>query len=292
MEADKLLLLLLQADARGESMNEKAVHVRELAGWDLDTDEYRSGDFSPDKLSSARRIIAQRKAFETWNALLEEESDMLQDSLSAHRSRADLHDEMTGLEWSLGVVDLRFLLAFQRRLAFHSEFPQISIPTEEDWPALIALSFGPARPVEYELIRDPAAGTFVLQSGNPNLHLRVSKDAPAAISVHAGSPFFEVAQYRGRWFLRDGYHRAYALLQAGIFRAPAAIVQARTLEELGAVQPWFFSEEILFSSAPPRVMDFLDDALTIEYDRPLLIKTLRVTIEEALEPATSTGGSI
>jgi hypothetical protein len=58
------------------------------------------------------------------------------------------------------------------------------------------------------------------------------------------------------------------------------IVHARTLQELGAVRPWFFSEEVLFSPTPPRVVDFLDDALVLEYDRSPLIKTLRITMEE------------
>ena len=89
-------------------------------------------------------------------------------------------------------------------------------------------------------------------------------------TVHAGSPFFEVALYRDRWFLRDGYHRAYALLKAGIFKLPAVIVQARTRAELGAVQPWFFSEETLLFvlSTARHLADFLNDALTLDYDRP------------------------
>jgi hypothetical protein len=129
----------------------------------------------------------------------------------------------------------------------------------------------------------------LLRSGNPNLQLRISDDASSPIAVHAGSPFFEVAQYRERWFLRDGYHRAYSLLQAGVFRVPAVIVQARTLEELGAMRPWFFPEEVLFSPTPPRVTDFLDDELVLEYDRIPLIKTLRVAVEEAFVPAVSSG---
>ncbi len=104
------------------------------------------------------------------------------------------------------------------------------------------------------------------------------------VAVH----FFEVADFGGRWFLRDGYHRAYRLLRAGIVHFPSIIIRARTLAELGPVQPWFFSEETLFNPTPPRVIDFLDDDLTIEYTRPRLLKTLRVTIEESIEPARST----
>jgi len=68
---------------------------------------------------------------------------------------------------------------------------------------------------------------------------------------------------------------------------PAVIVRANTIEELGPTKPWFFSEELLFSETPPLVLDFLNDELVLEYNRPALIKTLRITMEETLSPATS-----
>jgi hypothetical protein len=61
---------------------------------------------------------------------------------------------------------------------------------------------------------------------------------------------------------------------AGRFHLPAVIVRAGTVEELGAVSPWFFPEEVLLSSLPSRVIDFLDDALVLENSRSPLIKTL------------------
>jgi len=106
------------------------------------------------------------------------------------------------------------------------------------------------------------------------------------ISLHGGSPFFEVAEYRGRWFLRDGYHRAYTLLRANVFHLPAVIIYARTLAELGPIGQWFFAEEVLFGPTPPRIIDFLDDQLTIEYTRRRMLKTIRVTMEESFAPAT------
>jgi hypothetical protein len=37
----------------------------------------------------------------------------------------------------------------------------------------------------------------------------------------------------------------------------------------------------LLSAAPPWVIDFLDDALVIEYNRSPLLKTLRIAVEES-----------
>jgi hypothetical protein len=273
-------------------MSGERIQIRELAGWDLDDYQYRPVSFEPDtfgrcRQSHARRLVAQRSPFQTASALLKAETAALDDRLAIQASRADLQAEMADLDWSLGLVDLRLLLAFQRRLALNPSLSQNLAHSADNWSALMALSFGPPKPVVCDLIRDGT--TLILRSGNPNLHFRISSDRSSPVTVHAGSPFFEVAQYRGRWFLRDGYHRAYTLLRAGIFRLPAVIVQVRTLEELGVTQPWFFPEEVLFSPSPPRVTDFLDDALILEYDRPPLIKTLRVTMEETLSPPSPLG---
>lgn len=161
---------------------------------------------------------------------------------------------MNGLSWSLGVVDLRDLIAFQRRLAFSPAFAKPSIPQAGDWPSLFALSFGPPKPVEYEMTCNREAGTstqtFVLQSANPDLHLRVTGDTASPFSVHTGCPFFEVASIRDRWFLRDGYHRAYALLEAGVFEVSGVIVQAGTLEELVPMTLGFSQANPLFAGTP------------------------------------------
>jgi len=266
---------------------ENNARVRELVGWTLDEDEYRPATYDRAKQSRARQLVTLRAPFEPSSALLEEETAAIRNLLDLQASRPDLLAEMVGLSWSLGVVDLRRLIAFQRRIAFNSSRPALSTPGVDEWPALAAISFGDSKPAEYEIIRKPDANTIVLRSHNPNLSLRFFDDLSSPVSLHGGSPFLEVARYRDRWFLRDGYHRAYDLLRAKVFRIPAVIVYAGTLEELGATQPWFFQEEILLSPTPPRVVDFLDDALVLEYNRPLLIKTVSVTIEESLAPLTT-----
>jgi hypothetical protein len=266
-------------------MKGSGVRVRELTGWDLDEDEYRPEALDQRKLADARLLVAQRPPFAPENAIVHVEDSALRSRFSELNLRPDLQEEMAGLEWSLGIIDLRHLLAFQRRLVLNPAAPRIALPVAGDWSALVELSFGPVKPVVCDFVRSET--TILLQSRNPNLHFRISADPATPVIVHAGSPFFEAARYRGRWFLRDGYHRAYALLRAGIFHLPAVIVKARSLEELGAVHPWFFPEEILFSSSSPRVTDFLDDALVLEYDRVPLVKTLRLTMEEIFTSAAS-----
>ena len=255
-------------------MNPNQVRIRELANWGFDDYPYRP---------AIKREQQETEPFQQRPVLLEEQTKQLQAMLAPHANRPDLLAEMAGLSWSLSIVDLRPLIAFQRRLAFNSNMP-IVIPTNPDWPSLLALSIGRPKAIECASIHDASTYSLTITSSNPNLHVRPTNDPLHPISIHTGSPFFEVACFQNRWFLRDGYHRAFALLQAGIFEVPAVIVYCKTFEELGAAQPWFFPHEILFSNTPPRVIDFLNNDLTTEYHRPPLIKTVRITIEETLTP--------
>ncbi len=190
----------------------------------------------------------------------------------------------------LGVVDLRRVLAFQRSLGFTAALKTRPIPRQDDWSQLISLALGLQRGTEYRLAlnkSDIGELDFTLHSSNPDLQLRLSLNggsgSESPLVLHGGSPFFEVAEFRGRWFLRDGYHRAYRLLRAGVHQMPAVVIRARSLEELGATDPWFFSEDVLFSERPPRVVDFLDESLVLRYERTALRKVIRIRIEESLE---------
>ena len=258
------------------------IRTIELVAWDFDEYKSRPESIDRERPVKARELVLRRQLDHSSSALCEQETRLLRDTLDLQHSRPDLHAEMMGLDWFLGVVDLRRLLAFQRRLSFNSTVPAMAVLPQCDWDRLIEIAFASPNPVICDVVHDTDKKTVILQSTNPNVQLRVTQDPAAPVAVYAGSPFFEVAQYAGRWFLRDGYHRAYKLLRAGIFQIPAVIVHARTLEELGAVKPQFFSEAILLSEHPPFVSDFLNDALTIEYERHPIIKTLRITMEESI----------
>jgi hypothetical protein len=262
-------------------MSHTMVRIRELAAWGFDPNPYRTEAIERPKPSPGNA------PFQQTNPIIAPETERLRERFASCAARHDLLAEMSGLTWSLAVVDLRELIAFQRRLAFPPAIPQPKVPPADDWQALFVFCFPAPKPVEYTLTQTPH--TLVLESANPDLHLRVNGDPASPLSVHAGGPFFEVACFRDRWFLRDGYHRAYALLAAGVFKVPAVVVHAATLAELGADRPHFFPQEILFSQSPPRVADFLNPALVFEYERPPFRKTIRIAMEETLEPVTILG---
>ena len=283
---------------RGEGIvNDSLVTIRELIGWDLDEYSYRDFDFDPQKdrlreaISQARLALKMRKGYTPSNALMMQETNHIKSLLDFPLGRTDLQTEYEGLDWSLGVVDLSCLLAFQRRLVFDPELRQSQTPLQHDWASLLSFALGPAKTTSYTLISHATTGQyqeFTLHSPNPDLRLQSidegQPDSRFPFTLHGGSPFLEVAELRGRWFLRDGYHRAYRLLKKGVSHIPAVVIRARSIEEVGAVEPWFFNEQQLFSAHPPRVTDFLEDDLVLCYERPRLIKMLNIQIKEMLVP--------
>jgi hypothetical protein len=277
------------------------VKIRELAGWDLDVYPWREHIAKTPAftqyVTDAKQFIATRTISDDCllsDALLPEETERHEALLAPQRLQPELQDEMHGLDWSLGAVDLRRLVAFQRRLVLDPEHPPVAIPQQHDWQGLYDLAFAGQRNLRHDVSRASSrndATEVRLHSWNPDLRIVQTKPANGTSSrntlplrLTGGSPFFEVASYRGRWFLRDGYHRAFAMLRAGVHIGFAVVVAARTVDELGAVGPWFFNEETLFSNRPPMVTDFLEDTCVLQYDRPRLRKTITMRIEESLEP--------
>jgi hypothetical protein len=277
-------------------VNGSSVDVHELIAWGFDEYSLRNAmaDFSPealaDRVRRARKALAERESYIHREAFLLTETERIQPLLTVASQRDDLQKEYEGLKWTLGVVDLRRLLAFQRRLIFDSTRQPLDPLRQNDWSGLISLAIGARRSTEYRLERNKCGtdGLDVsLYSSNPDLQLRLDPERGNAelspLLLYGGSPFLEVAELRGRWFLRDGYHRAYNLLRMGVHHVPAVVISARSIRELGATEPHFFCEEELFLDRPPRVIDFLDTNLALSYKRKPLCKVIRIRIEESLE---------
>lgn len=277
-------------------MTASKVNVNELIAWDWDDYPYRDAAISVDpvkldeKMKRARATLAERDRYSEATALLERETKDIQDLLKVAAQREDLQTEYENLDWTLAVIDIRRLLAFQRRLVFGCLSQAPILPERQDLSQLISLAIGSQRSTEHILIHDRSEEDQLdisLYSSNPDLRLRLHSKTREGellpLSLYGGSPFFEVAEFHGRWFLRDGYHRAYHLLKAGLDRVPAVVIYARSIEELGATAPWFFNEKQLFSDRPPQVTDFLDDNMILRYERAALRKVIRIHIEESLE---------
>ena len=213
-------------------MSTQNIQIRELAAWGFD-DPVDRGLLLPEELPSAvcraRRRLERRESHRRESPISIECSRRLARELAARKQGIRSSGEFDGLTWVLAVVDLRKLIAFQRRIGFGDD-DHLEIEPAAGWQQLLEVAL--------------------------------------PIHPHSKSPYMEIASYRGRWFLRDGYHRSFRILKRGISLVPAVVVYAETLAQLGAIGSQFFAEEILFSRSPPLLADFLDDQMVLRYLRP------------------------
>jgi hypothetical protein len=204
---------------------------------------------------------------------------------------------MQGLDWMLGMADLREVLSFQKLVVQEQAMERANSVNIEDPVSLFSFCLPEttsATMLTGSIDQDQKGLTF--SSLNPNLRvgnflvtdveLSAAPGAPsrkekfAGFAINFGARFVQIAEYNERWFVRDGYHRTYGLLCRGVYKIPCIFIRARTFQELGAAAPGFLPYEILFGERPPMLTDFLDDAVCVSANQKATRKVIRVTAEE------------
>ena len=101
-----------------------------------------------------------------------------------------------------------------------------------------------------------------------------------AVGVY--SSFLQVAVYRGRFLLHDGYHRAYGFLTRGISRVPAIVKEFPTFDAM-RLPPGLLPQDAYLGVRPPFLTDYLDETVPAAVELPA---TQKVVVIQALELAT------
>jgi hypothetical protein len=202
------------------------------------------------------------------------------------------------MEWRIGMADLRQVLSFQKIVVEEQAMERVDATVRADDVQSI-FSFCLPEPVGREGLQgamDPDQKGITFSSLNPNLRVAglagseidvafapgqpPTKQSFIGFVVNFGAPFMQVAEYNGRWFVRDGYHRCFGLLRRGISKIPCVFVRARSFAELGAANPAFFPYEVLFGERPPFLRDFLDDTVSVTTRQVAQRKVIRIRAEE------------
>lgn len=273
-------------------MSQRQLQIRELAAWGFDprTDHGSlTCDELQDRAHKAQRRLELREPYRAESPISVVEPRSLASELADRVEAVKASGEFDGLAWQLAVVDLRKLIAFQRQIRFHSH-DRFQVEPAPAWKQLLDLALPATRPQpQYTFSAAPDGRSISIRSLCPSLTIQFADQMKSSLDsvqlvARTGSPYFEVASYRGRWFLRDGYHRSFLLLKQGICLVPAVVVRAETLAELGAIGHKFFTEEVLFSHRPPMVTDFLDEEMVACFLGPCQEKVMRISIQELWEP--------
>ena len=276
-------------------MSQQHLEVRELAAWGYDPQPGR-GSLASEQLEDAareaQRRLAMREPYEAESPVSAEECGFPPSALEERCKPVADSGEFEALNWRLDLVDLRKLIAFQRRVGF-ARGDGFQTGEMNSWRNLLDLALPTTcASASHAFSAAPDGKSLTIRTLSPNLAIRFAREPGSRLDAvrlvaQVRSPFVEVASYRGRWFLRDGYHRAFLLLKQGIFHLPAVVICTETLAELGAVGQWFFAEDVLFSARPPMVTDFLDDKMVVRFSRPRAEKVVQISIQELREPALS-----
>lgn len=191
---------------------------------------------------------------------------------------------------SAGLVDLTRLLSFQKAVNLEHIAQRVAIASPDDWEALAQVCL-PSAGVEEEL-----NGTFdkdgrgvTITSLNPNLRVGPLRTITVPDGSHSrllgftlmfGTPHLHVVEYKGRWFLKDGYHRAYGLLARGVTRVPAIVERARSFADVHGGATTLMSQEYLLGAHPPFLTDFHNSAVSATVTQQALRKVIRIRAEE------------
>lgn len=242
-------------------------------------------------ITAARGAVQARPETRIGSPLTEGDRALVEQVAGRPQVQASFPDVPWRIEW----VDLRKVLSVQKLITTDGLDVRVSNAADSD-AALVELCLPAEQPV-------PPLGAFVDHDGlgvtisslNPNLRAVTSQVADALVApgpglppqkmsaitflVNLGTSYLQVAHYQGRYFLRDGYHRAAGLLRAGISHVPAVVIEAPSFQYV-APTPGLFDHEVAFGLRPPGLADFWDDTVASDALQPAMRKVVRIRAEQ------------
>ena len=198
---------------------------------------------------------------------------------------------------SVGFADLsKSVLTYQRVIITEGLHQQLHAVDRNQLHSVADVCLPQPRAFQFSGSFDKDQNAFTSASLNPNLRIAgfgvVNQPVPGldmpqqlfGFQLGFGTRFVQLVEYRGRWMVRDGYHRIHGLLSMGITQIPCVVVRAKSFEETGAGRPGFFGHELLFGDRPPRVTDFQSDELAVDVQIQAMMRVVRIRAEEFVVP--------
>ncbi len=191
--------------------------------------------------------------------------------------------QMLAEGWEVKLTDLARLVAFQPLVIAEQAEERVANITADDINSVATATLPIAQPEPLPAAFDQSKGCWVISSANPNLQVcghftgPLQPGTPPAFGFVVGvlPSFVQAARYQGRYFLRDGYHRAYGLLKRGIMKVPALVREIETIDALG-VKPGMLPQEAYLGPQPPMLRDFLNDAVSADVTTAAIHKVIAV----------------
>ena len=271
--------------------------ARALIGWmDLEQAKYtlagrrmdRAND--PAGIERAQRLMAavarRGQGFDQTGAL-NEPAENLRDYLSQFAATESVAKYFAE-GWSVKIADLSKVIALQPCIFIDHAAERTTSATGEDIQSVARISLPLPEQIDLSMQFDEAQRVWIIPSRNPNLKIvgrfaqRVKPGVHAfGFAVSILPSFIQVASYRGKLVLRDGYHRSLGLLTRGISKVPVLHKEFGQFEELGLGLGMLPTSAYL-GSQPPTLADYLNDEVAAEVHLPasqrmILIHGIEIT---------------
>ncbi len=205
--------------------------------------------------------------------------------------RADCKQMFPDGSWSVSLLQLSGIIPFQPNidLAYASSLGDETLD-HVDLLSAVKLCFPYGKPSTLAVSVDQPQKAITVSGINPSLQVagfhcgQQDAEGPFVISLYlsTGPNIVQATRYRGRYFLTNGYHRAYRLMRAGFTHIPCLVRNANNIAETGALVAGFFPESLLMSPRPPLFTDFTDEVLAITVPTHAAKKVVRIRPDEYL----------
>lgn len=170
-------------------------------------------------------------------------------------------------DWSIKLVPIKSLVAWQPHVATSA---YRDVPTSDDsWKEVLeyCLPFEVTNYLMSEVRQSRGEGgevQFVSRSPNVNIlgpnveEIRKMPDGNVSVQfqIRTRPNFVQVEHCDGRYFLKNGYHRSFQLMQNGEEYIPAVVLEVEGFKRTAAAGAGWFSDEKLNGERPPLVADF------------------------------------
>jgi hypothetical protein len=240
----------------------------------------------------AHQAVAARPPWVEQDALV---TTVVPAELAGHASALDASPAAKPLRdegWKIALVDLTKVCAFQPAIVSDQAVARVQTAGKDDIVSVAAITLPLTQGDQLPLQYDPVHQVWTVTSDNPNLRIAGNIAVPMTpvgtglgFAVVAAPSFMQVGRYRGRHFLRDGYHRAFGLLSRRITIVPAFVRDITVFEELLPDPRVQLPQDSYLGQQPPVLTDYLDDSVSAAVDSPAVRKTVLVQGLELHTPA-------
>jgi hypothetical protein len=244
-------------------------------------------------VEAAQRTVGERTPVAVQSEVVTDAPPELLDHINQLRADAAAAS-MLNEGWQVSMVDLTRVCGFQPVVFSDSAADRARGLDGSDLAGIAKVTLPIGAQAEFTQSFDPGRNSWILSSRNPNLQVLANFAGPVATQqgtvpafgflASVTTSFMQVAEFEGRYFLRDGYHRAMGLLGARIHCVPAFVKPVASIEELIPKNINMMLPQAAYRGPrPPLLPDYLDDLVAASAKLPAVQKLIVI---HALELST------